>query len=459
MNIIMLSDSYKYAHYLQYPNNSQVTYSYYESRGGKFSHTVFFGLQYLIQQYLEQPITLNDIDEAETYATNHGLPFNRDGWLHIYYEHDGKLPITIKAVKEGSVIPTGNVLFTIENTDDECSWLTSFLETLLMKVWYPTTIATKSYYVRKMLEMYHQQSSDIVNVNFSYHNFGDRGSSSVESAGIGGIAHLTQFLGTDNFNSLAMAYQFYGVTLPNVAGYSIPASEHSTVTSWGEEHEFDMIAAYLEKSRGQKLIACVMDNLYDAVNYVTSSLKSKIESDEYPDFVIRPDSGDPMLIIPKIINIMEKNGVSYTTNSKGYKVFDHYRIIWGDGIDPTAINGILNMVISLGYSAENMAFGSGGDLMQNVNRDTMKFAIKCSAMKVNGEWRDVFKNPITDAGKRSKKGRLKLVKDGDTYKTITVTDGDFSGDLLETVYENGVVVRYQTLNDIRSLSREIVNNS
>ncbi len=205
-------------------------------------------------------------------------------------------------------------------------------------------------------------------------------------------------------------------------GWSISATEHSTVTSWGRENEFNMIEHYLECNKGSGIIACVLDSydIYKAVNFVTAVLKHKIESDEYPTFVIRPDSGNPIDVIGNILEIMKQNGVAYKNNSKGYKVFDKYRIIWGDGICPKTINQILDFVISKGYSAENIAFGSGGDLMQKLDRDTCKFAIKCSAAKVNGQWRDVFKDPITDQGKKSKAGVL-------------------TSDDLQTVYLNGVV--------------------
>lgn len=416
MNLITLTDSYKFSHFNQYPKGTQKVFSYLESRGGAYPATIFFGLQYYLKEYLSQRITYQDIDEAANHAKFHGVPFNYDGWFYILKEHNGVLPLEIKAVPEGGLYPTGTVLMTIENTDENVPWLTNWMETLLMKVWYPTTVATKSYYVKQIIEGAFKKSSDSKAVDFQYHNFGDRGSSSVESALIGGMAHLTQFSGTDNFNAVGAYKKYYGVE----KGWSIPATEHSTVTSWGQEYEFDMIRHYLEVNRHEPIIACVMDsyNIYNAVHFVTTVLKSKIESGNYPTFVIRPDSGDPISVIGKILEIMELNSVGMTINSKGYKVFNKYRIIWGDGICPKQINSILSFVTNRGYSAENIAFGSGGDLMQKVDRDTCQFAIKCSAVKVNDEWRDVYKDPITASSKKSKRGRqvspqLKTVfKDG-----------------------------------------------
>lgn len=418
MNLITLTDSYKLSHFSQYPQGTEKIFSYMEARGGEYPETVFFGLQYYLKEYLSKQITQDDVFEASEWSKFHGEPFNYAGWMQLIESCGGFIPLEIKAVPENKLYPTGTVLMTIENTDERFPWITNWFETLLMKVWYPTTVATKSYYVREIIKGAFEKSADHTNIDFSYHNFGDRGSSSVESALIGGMAHLTQFSGTDNFNAVLGLDKYYGVK----KGWSIPATEHSTVTSWGRGNEFAMIENYLEINKSQSIIACVLDSydIYAAVDFIASKLKDKIESTEYPTFVIRPDSGEPSSVLGDILKIMENNNVAYKTNSKGFKVFDKYRLIWGDGIDPKAILQILNFIIFKGYSAENIAFGSGGDLMQKVDRDTCKFAIKCSAAKVNGIWRDVFKDPITDHGKKSKAGVL--------------TSPD-----LKTVYKNGVI--------------------
>lgn len=469
-NLVNLSDSYKYSHYLQYPKGTQIVHSYLESRGGQYDSVVFFGLLNILKEYLVKPITKEDVAETAALCAAHGEPFNKEGWMYIVDYHDGYLPVVIKAVPEGMVLKPHNVMLTVENTDPMVPWVTSFLETLLLKVWYPITIASKSYAVRKMLEKHHTATMDNIDgVAFAFHNFGDRGSSSVESAAIGGVAHLTQFMGTDNFNCLTLARDVYGATILDnkLAGFSIPASEHSTVTSWGRDGEFDMIRNYLEKSKGQGMIACVLDsyNIYNAVEFVTTELKDKIESNEYPIFVIRPDSGEPIEVIGNILRIMKKSGVAYTTNSKGFKQFNKYRIIWGDGITPEVINEILNYTTSKGYAAGNFAFGSGGDLMQNVNRDTCKFAIKCSAIVVNNVEREVYKDPITDKGKASKKGRQTLIKwktrgwsntKTDDIQTIALKNfnPELHEEVLVEVFRDGRILKRQTLIEIRSLSRE-----
>jgi nicotinamide phosphoribosyltransferase len=412
-NLINLSDSYKFSHFNQYPKGTEIIHSYLAPRGGEYEKVVMHGLPYILQKYLSGRITIEDIDRAEKLAQAHGVPFNREGWEYINSigwedgKLGGKLPIEIKALPEGTIVGNKEPLLTIENTDPNCAWLVGYLETLILKLWYPVTIASKSLAVKEiLLKHWEKTADDVSGVDFAYHNFGDRGSSSVESAAIGGVAHLTQFKGTDNFNCLEHSNKYYD---GKYQGFSIPASEHSTVTSWGRENEFEMIESYLETYKSSPIIACVLDSydIYNAVSFVTSgAIKGKIESKDYPIFVIRPDSGDPLEVIEKILAILESNGVVRSFNSKGYKVLDKYRIIWGDGITLTTIDQILESTEKWGWSAQNFAFGSGGDLMQNVSRDTLKFAMKCSAIKVNGEWRDVYKDPITDQGKKSIRGRV-----------------------------------------------------
>ena len=125
-----------------------------ESRGGKFSEITFFGLQYFIKRYLAGAVvTRQVIDEAKEVLDSHMGPghFNKEGWEHILRVHGGRLPISIKAVPEGTVVPTRNVLFTMVNTDPKCYWLTNYLETLLVEVWYPMTVCTQSREQKKLV--------------------------------------------------------------------------------------------------------------------------------------------------------------------------------------------------------------------------------------------------------------------------------------------------------------------
>ena len=458
-NPILFADSYKYSQPSQYKRNVNYMFDYLESRGGYYPVTVVKGLQYLIKRYLLQQITAEDVEEARELLTKHGEPFEYDGWMKVVNEYNGFIPVRIKAVKEGSVIPVKNVLVTIESTDPELFWLVGWTETLLMKLWYSTTVATKSYFVRLMLEGFAEKYSDNKDgVAFQFHNFGDRGATTVEAAAVGGMAHLTQFMGTDNTNSIKYARHFYN---EDMAGFSIPASEHSTVTSWGKECEFDMIDTYLENNKGKFIIACVLDSydIYNATKVVTSGeFKRKIESDEYPTLVMRPDSGDAVEVVKAMLQICIDNDVACNINSKKLKVMKKYRIIYGDGITPSVIADILNEGVNMGFAPDNFAFGSGGDLMQNVNRDTNKFAMKCSAVtNTEGEMIEVFKDPITDPGKKSKKGILDLFYNKETKQFLTLDNKQevpkgFES-ILEVVYENGVLLKDYKFSEIRANSR------
>ena len=461
-NIILNSDSYKYSQFNQYPPKTTVVYSYIESRGGVYDATVFFGLQAFIKEYLTGPIvTMDMIDEAEALITAHGEPFNREGWEYIVREHGGNLPVIIKAVPEGTVVGVKNVLATIENTDPACYWLTSFLETALLRaIWYPTTVATNSYENKKLILDYLEKTGDPTSIDFKLHDFGARGVSSLESAGIGGAAHLVNFMGTDTVEALLFARRYYGA---DVAGYSVPAMEHSTVTSWGRENE---VASYRnmikQNAKPGGIVAAVSDSydIFAACEKWGTELKQDV-LDSGATLVVRPDSGDPADVVAKCLKILDKY-FGHTVNNKGYKVLNNVRVLQGDGINHQTIRSILYTITLAGYSADNVAFGQGGALLQIVNRDDQKFAMKCSAALVDGKWVDVFKDPITDKGKRSKKGKLKLGKtlleqrkDGTQdihYFTVQANEPDFDKitDVLEVVFENGVLVRDMTFDEVRA---------
>ena len=451
-NIILLSDSYKVSHWKQYPPKTTNVYSYFESRGSDdFTETTFFGLQYIIRKYLAgKQVTLDKINEAEDlYKAHFGSAelFNRAGWEHIWMKHDGRLPVRIKAVPEGTKVPVGNVMMTIENTDPECFWLTNFLETLLSQVWYPSTVATVSASARKLILAALEKTGDPSLIDFKLHDFGFRGVSSVESAGIGGGAHLLNFMGTDTVAALTFLRDHYGAEM---AGFSVPASEHSTMTSWGREHEVDAYRNMIEQY-GDCGIYSVVSDSYDLFA-ATKNLWGGVLKDAVlaapGTLVVRPDSGYPPHIVNNTLEILGQK-FGHTKNEKGYKVLNpKVRVIQGDGLNLKMIELILKTIEHEHWSADNVTFGMGGGLLQQVNRDTMRFAFKCSSAIVDGEERAVYKQPATDQGKDSKRGRLSLVMDeGGEYMTIPETqDGS---DLLETVFENGKLVRDETLYQIR----------
>jgi len=451
-NICLLTDSYKVSHHRQYPPGTSTVYSYFESRmGALYQETLFFGLQYWLKAYLAgQVVTRAKIDAAEEICRAHfSAPvFNRAGWEHILRVHGGRLPVEIRAVPEGSLVPQSNVLMTVENTDPAAFWLTNYLETLLVQVWYPCTVATQGRAMRGVIHKALEETGDPSGIGFKLHDFGFRGVTCPEQAAIGGAAHLVHFRGTDNMAALALARAFYGEAC---AGFSIPAAEHSTITSWGREHEADACRNLLEQFP-KGLVAVVSDS-YDLFRCCAEiwggALRERVLGRDGV-LVIRPDSGDPPAVVVKVLGILGKK-FGTTQNAKGYRLLHpKVRIIQGDGVDFTMLGQILRAMSVAGWSADNISFGSGGGLLQKMNRDTQRFAFKCSSVTVDGLERDVFKQPATDLSKQSKAGRLKLVVNNNTY--VTVPQSDPRPDLLRPVFRDGVVLEEQGLGAIRNLA-------
>lgn len=452
-NTLLDTDSYKPSHAFQYPEGTTQTSSYLESRGGKYQRTVFFGLQYFLEQYLSTPITKEMVDEAAEFFAEHGEPFLKEGWMYIVEKHGGKLPVKIRAVPEGTVVPTNNVLMTCENTDPKCFWLTSYIETMLMRLWYPITVSTQSWHIKQIIKGFLERTVDdpAAELPFKLHDFGARGVSCREQAAIGGASHLVNFLGSDTVIGVHMANKIYHCKM---AGFSIPAAEHSTVTMFGREFEAEAYRRMLKQfAKPGKLLAVVSDSydIYHAVGNIWGKELRDEVINSGAKLIIRPDSGDPVEVLTKLYALAEENfGVSY--NSKGYKVFNHVGFIWGDGINEETIRRILNSATELGYSASNIAFGMGGALLQQINRDTQKFAYKCSYGQVNGKDIDVYKDPITDPGKRSKKGKVDLIRRISDGKFETVPGSEVFNSVMKTVFLNGEILVKETLDKVRERS-------
>jgi nicotinamide phosphoribosyltransferase len=460
-NIILNTDSYKASMFLQMPPNTTGVFSYIESRGGRFDKAVFFGLQAFIKEYLTNPITQKMIDDADAFWTAHGEPFNRAGWQYILDEHEGKLPVIIKAVPEGTAVPVKNALVTIENTDPKCFWLTTWLETALLRaVWYPTTVATQSWAIKQTIKKYLELTGDPDLLSFKLHDFGARGVSSLESAAIGGAAHLVNFMGSDTVSGVLFAREFYGAEM---AGFSIPAAEHSTITSWGRENEVEAYRNMLKQFAKPGALVAVVSDSYDIFNAAEKlwgeALKQEVIDSEAM-VVIRPDSGDPEAVVVKVVQILaDKFG--YTTNAKGYKVLNNVRVIQGDGINEGTIKSILGHLQVLGFSADNVAFGMGGALLQILNRDTMEWAMKCASACVDGAWVDVFKDPVTSSMKKSKKGRVTLWTSGGEFETAVEQPKRWTDrgvgpwtEALDVVFLNGDLVKEFTFDEVRANSNK-----
>ncbi len=455
-NICLLTDSYKITHHYFYPKGTKKIYSYLESRvGAEFNKTIFYGLQYIIKKYLEgKAVTQEKIDEADNLMQTHlgeGI-FNREGWQYILDEFDGMLPIEIKAVPEGTPVDVGNVLMTVENTDDKCYWLVNYLESLLLQVWYPSTIATLSAEVRKLANFYLDVTgSDKSNLDFMLHDFGYRGATSTESSMLCGSAHLLSFSGTDTIPALTIPENYYNDS--EVYGFSVQATEHSVMTSLGQDGEIQQALNVIENAKNG-ILSMVIDS-YDYRNFL---IQASTEGSELNDAILkflsidgnkvvfRPDSGEPVSTTIDCLNILESGFGSYDTES-GYKVFDaNIGLLWGDGLNYHKIRDILFAMKSNGWAAENIIFGMGGGLHSSVNRDTQRNAFKCSAQLRDGQWFDIFKNPL-DSSKKSKTGRFKLIEDDGSFKTISIDDeGD---DILRTVFKDGKLLVDEKYCDVK----------
>lgn len=448
MNLILNTDSYKTSHYLQYPSDVKFVSSYIESRGGRWNRLLFYGLQMFLMEYLSKKITKEDILEAKEIITAHGMPFNEDGWNYILNEHGGKLPLEIEAVREGSVVQTDNVLVQVRNTDPKLPWLVGYIETALLRaIWYPVAVATNSYFCKQRILTALRETGTPELIDFCLHDFGARGVSSYESAGIGGSAHMVNFKGSDTMSGIVFARKYYEADMPS---FSIPASEHSTMISWGKASELEAYANMVDKF-ASGLFACVIDS-YDTFNAIElwGRLFDKVKASG-GRVVLRPDSGNPVTMASECLEKM-MDIAGYSLNQKGYKVLpDHIRMIYGDGIDPQSIGDVLAELKLRKISSDNMAFGMGGALLQHLNRDTLKFAMKTNAVSHDGiNWIDVRKDPATDPAKRSKSGRLALIRQGSLYKTIRFDElGDRQNKLI-TVFKNGELTSKVSFEDIRT---------
>lgn len=457
-NLLLDVDSYKTGHWAQMPQGTTNCFGYLEARtGGDYPSTMFFGLQGLLQDYFATPIESQDIDEAKEFCAMHGVPFPEAGWRRLNALHGGYLPLRIRAVPEGTVVPTGNVLMTVESTDPELAWMVGWLETKLMRLWFPTTVATRSYACKQVIYKHLRNTSDdpMGDLPFRLHDFGGRGVSSRESAGIGGAAHLVNFLGTDTIEGARYAQHHYGCKA-GIAGFSIIAMEHSTVTGHGEANEIDAYRTVLNSPKQYGIVAAVSDSydFYNAVENIWGGALLEEVKASGKTVVIRPDSGNPAEVNLKALQILEAK-VGMTINSQGYKILpSYYRLIQGDGNNTEAdIDHVLKVLTANGYSASNISFGMGGGLLQKLDRDTNRFAFKLSEIVVNGVARDVRKNPKTDASKRSKAGRLDLVKINGEFTTLispnSSPDGGFIPSEMRTVYENGRIMNTESFDTIR----------
>jgi nicotinamide phosphoribosyltransferase len=459
------SDSYKHSHYLQIPNGTSRLLCYLAPRFGKFDETTWYGLQGNLKYnfselnpYGTYPLTMEHVRRAGPRVEAHGEPFNWAGWTRIVERHGGHIPMRIRALREGTTVPTGTATMTCESTDPELAWVADFFEAPLERVWYPSTVATQGRAIKRVIRQWLRETSDLVEevINFKLHDFGARGVSSGESAAIGDSAHLVYFEGTDTMEGLDYVTDYYNH--PGVAGFSIPAMEHLTVTIWGKEMEYKAYENMLDKftspgAAAQKFpfIACVSDS-YDIDNAVENIWSKKLRQkvmDCGSTIVIRPDSGEPKASVVGTLRRLEK-GFGTVTNSKGYKVLKNVAVIQGDGINFESIDDILTGVAKAGFSTSNVAFGSGGALLQKVHRDLQGYAYKGSDATINGDHVAFNKDPITDPHKASEAGWIDTICLEGKYKTVVNPDRKPHPDsAMVTIWEDGKLLVDDNFTDIR----------
>ncbi len=459
-NWITATDSYKMCHAPMYPNGTQYVYSYFESRvGAKFPYSVFAGLQYKLMRYaLGVVVTQEDVEWAAFLAAQHfgnDKIFNRAGWERIVNVHGGKLPLEIRAVEEGTPVPIGNVMMSFVNTDPHCWWLTNSTESFFTHVWAMTTAATLSRHIKEVQTKFLDLTSDnkLTALPFMLHDFGYRGSSSHESAQTVGVGHLINYMGTDTVPAVETAIKYYGGEFKEFdIGFSVNATEHSIMTAKGEAGEFDLVDNLLTKYP-TGILSVVIDS-YNWKRFIktmgTARFKERINNRD-GKFVFRPDSGEPVQTSLEVYQGVAHE-FGYESNSKGYEVLNpKVGCLWGDGVDEEDTDNIYTNLMNNGVSAENYVIGMGGNLHQKIHRDTQCNAFKSSYQVRDGVGHDIFKDPI-DQSKRSKKGRLALIKHGQmAFETLEeVNSWNVAGDQLKPVFRNGELLKEVTLSKMRA---------
>ncbi|EAV39155.1 nicotinate phosphoribosyltransferase [Oenococcus oeni] len=440
-NLLLDTDAYKLTHHLQYPKGLTKLYSYAEARpGSRFNTVSWFGLQMIIADHLLGKVTNEMIDEAEEFSFltfgNHNF-FNREVWERV--RDLGYLPINIMELPEGIEVPISTPLLTLESTEPWFATTLNALESVLMQVWYPTTISTNSMYIKKALLPLFEKSGSVAGLDLAVNDFGLRGASSLQSAQRGGAAHLLHFRGSDNLAADKVIADVYGL---KGRALSVWATEHSVATSYGPDRgEIDYVNSQLDRAGDNDIISIVIDS-YDSINFVRNVIGSKEIKNRIirrsGRIVLRPDSGEPQEIDLQVLDILA-DIFGTDVNDKGYKVINHnVGIIQGDGMNRQTIIELYRHILHQGWSADNLIVGSGGGLLQEgFDRDTERFAIKASYGELgDGHGFLIQKHPKQDPTKNSKSGRFKVIRDSNRRIKTVAIDAE-GNNLLKTIYENG----------------------
>jgi len=458
ISLICRMDSYKFAHPFAYRKGIQAMSAHMLARVKSHVTIIPAGMQLLTKKYLTQRITMADVDAAEQFAIGHfgRKLFARDSWEGVVNEHGGAIPIIIRAVPEGTRIRGGQPLYSVTAFGELYYWMSTAFETLLQRgIWYPTTIATMDYDIKNDIRMFYEDTgADMAMLPFALHDFGARGVTAPEQAEIGGFAHTIGFMGSDNIEGILTANFYYKCAM---SAFSVYATEHSVECSFGlgSEDEVEYIRHQLRQAPAGSIVSIVIDgkDTYRATEAICTTLRDEVIACK-AKVVLRPDSGDMQEIVPRLLRRLDQ-AFGHVVNKKGFKKINYVGILQGDGVDHLAIRSLLGNIMSRGYSADNVIFGSGGALLQKVNRDTYKFAQKASAMMVDGKWIGLAKDPITDKGKKSEEGVLTLLRSRMTGELMTgrLDDGPFDTeweDVHQLVYHCGRLFNETTLDEVRN---------
>jgi len=482
-NPFLLTDYYKVGHVFQYPANTTLVYSNLTPRKSRFDdidEMVFFGLQYFIKEYLVDYFNANFFQRSkEEVLTEYKRRIVTSLGAHLpTYEHLGKLhdlgylPIEIKALPEGSRVPMRVPCLTIVNTIPEFYWITNFLETILSSViWQPCTSATIAYQYRRILNQYADETGVPQEfVQWQGHDFSFRGMSSLESAVISGMGHLLSFTGTDTIPAIDALEQYYHADAEKeLIGGSVAATEHSVMCSGSKDGELETFRRLITEVYPNGIVSIVSDtwDLWKVCTEYLSALKETVLKRE-GKVVIRPDSGDPVKIIcgdPNGKTGQERKGVvellwdifGGTITDKGYKLLDpHIGAIYGDSINLERAHAICEGLKQKGFASQ-VVFGIGSFTYQYNTRDSFGMAMKATYVEVNGEGREIFKNPVTDDGtKQSATGLLQVKKENGRYVLVDKVSKDAEvKSELKTVYKDGKLIKEHTLGEIRKRLFEI----
>ena len=478
MNPLLLTDGYKVDHRRQYPNNTTLVYSNWTPRKSRIEGieaVVFFGLQYFIKKYIVEEFDTNffskpkdEVLKAYSRRINNYLGENSVGIGHIGALHDlGYIPMVFKALPEGVSVPIRVPMFTMYNTLPDFFWLTNYFETILSTtVWLPCNSATIAYQYRKILDQYAEETSSVPEfVDRQGHDFSMRGMAALEAALISGSGHLLSFTGTDTIPAVDFLEKYYNANSDTeLIGGSVAATEHSVMsmgTTAGEQETFKRLISEVYP----KGIVSVVSDTWDLWKVLTEYIPNLKEEILHRDgkLVIRPDSGDPVKIIcgdPDAQDPNAKKGVVQLlwdtfggqVNEKGYKELDsHIGAIYGDSITLKRAKDICEGLKQNGFASTNVVLGVGSFTYQYNTRDTFGFAMKATYGEVNGEGREIFKDPITDDGtKKSARGLIKIIKEEGAYKMLDQVSWkeEAEGELKE-VFRDGKILVEEKLSAIR----------